>query len=104
MVSWEDFWAADGDGETAAAERVVVWRCGFAGDDVVGSVRTATHAALDVLQRWLAGSNPGTLVVLTRGAMALPGEDGQRPGRRGGVGFGAFCAGRTSGPDRADRR
>ncbi len=74
VVSWSDYCAADGDGVTAAAERVVVWRCESAGDDLVGAVHTATHAALDVLQRWLGGSHPGTLVVLTHGAMALPGE------------------------------
>ena len=74
VLTWDDYWAADADGETATADSVVVWRCGFAGDDVVSSVRTATYAALDVLQRWLAGSNPGRLVVLTSGAMALSGE------------------------------
>jgi 4-hydroxyphenylalkanoate synthase len=74
VVSWDDYWAADADGETAAAESVVVWRCGFGGDNVVSSVHTATHAALVVLQHWLAGSNPGRLVVLTSGAMGLSGE------------------------------
>jgi 4-hydroxyphenylalkanoate synthase len=84
VESWEDFWAGDGGGlgagangggERAAAERVVVWQCGSAGEDVVGSVYTATHAALQVLQRWLAGDQSGTLVVLTQGAVGLPGED-----------------------------
>jgi 4-hydroxyphenylalkanoate synthase len=75
VVSWEDFWSADGGGESAGAGRVVVWQCGSAGDDVVGSVYTATHAALHVLQRWLAGGQTGTLVVLTHGAVGLPGED-----------------------------
>ncbi|WP_422264885.1 type I polyketide synthase, partial [Mycobacterium sp.] len=74
VVSWDDYWAVDGDGETTAADSVVVWPCGFAGDDVVGSVHTATHAALDVLQRWLAGGNSGRLVVLTSGAVGLSGE------------------------------
>ncbi|BBX45465.1 type I polyketide synthase [Mycobacterium cookii] len=69
-VSWEEFCAGDSRGE-----RVVVWHYEFAGDDVVGSVHTATHAAVQVLQRWLTGDHAGTLVVLTRGAMALPGED-----------------------------
>ena len=72
VVSWEDFCAADGD-ESADAGRVVVWQCGSPGDDVVGSVYAATHAALHVLQRWLAGSQVGTLVVLTHGAVGLPG-------------------------------
>jgi polyketide synthase 1/15 len=83
VMSWEDFWAGDGggsgvaadDGEKAGAGRVVVWQCGSAGDDVAGSVHTATHAALHVLQRWVAGGQTGTLVVLTQGAVGLPGED-----------------------------
>ena len=53
----------------------MVWECGSSGDDVVGSVYAATHAALQVLQRWLAGGQAGTLVVLTHGAVGLPGED-----------------------------
>ncbi len=73
VASWEDFCATDGD-ESADAGRVVVWQCGSFGDDVVGSVYAATHAALHVLQRWLAGSQIGTLVVLTHGAVGLPGE------------------------------
>jgi polyketide synthase 1/15 len=70
VASWEDFCAADGGDD---ARRVVVWQCGSSGDDVVGSVYAATHAALHVLQRWLAGSQIGTLVVLTHGAVGLPG-------------------------------
>jgi 4-hydroxyphenylalkanoate synthase len=74
VVSWEDFWADDG-GESAGVGRVVVWQCGSAGDDVVGSAYNAIHATLQVLQRWLAGGQAGTLVVLTHGAVGLPGED-----------------------------
>ncbi|WP_156746498.1 type I polyketide synthase, partial [Mycobacterium sp. E1715] len=44
-------------------------------DDVVGDVYAATRAVLPVLQSWLARDGAGTLVVATRGAMALPGED-----------------------------
>ncbi len=43
------------------------------GPGVIGSVYAATHAALGVLQA--RGDGPGPLVVLTRGAVALPGED-----------------------------
>jgi mycoketide-CoA synthase len=43
--------------------------------DVVAEVYAATRAVLAVLQSWLAGDNAGMLVVVTRGAMALPGED-----------------------------
>ncbi|MBW0017017.1 MAG: type I polyketide synthase, partial [Mycobacterium sp.] len=41
----------------------------------LAGVYAATGAALEVLQAWLARDRAGTLVVLTRGAMALPGED-----------------------------
>jgi mycoketide-CoA synthase len=43
--------------------------------DVVAEVYSATRATLSMLQSWLAGDRAGTLVVATRGAMALPGED-----------------------------
>ncbi|POY08754.1 polyketide synthase, partial [Mycobacterium kansasii] len=36
---------------------------------------TATNSVLDVLQSWLARDGAGVLVVTTRGAVALPGED-----------------------------
>ncbi|MET0451568.1 MAG: type I polyketide synthase [Mycobacterium sp.] len=43
--------------------------------DLVARVHTATHRALDTVQSWLAEPSGPTLVVVTRGAMALPGED-----------------------------
>ncbi|WP_459954589.1 type I polyketide synthase, partial [Mycobacterium avium] len=43
--------------------------------DVVTEVYAATRAVLPVLQSWLARDGAGTLVVSTRGAMTLPGED-----------------------------
>lgn len=84
VQSWEDFCAGAADGvmtdvhgadpRTADSRRVVIWECGSAGDDVVAAVHDATHAALQVLQRWLAGHRVGTLAVLTHGAVTLPGE------------------------------
>ncbi|OBH79451.1 polyketide synthase [Mycobacterium mantenii] len=56
-------------------ENVNVWESPSAGPDAVTSVRTATHEALGVLQSWLAGAAGGVLVVLTRGAVGLAGED-----------------------------
>ncbi|WP_156764178.1 type I polyketide synthase, partial [Mycobacterium sp. E3247] len=50
-----------------------VWRPPAGGPEVVGSVYTATHEALRVLQSRGEGAPP--LVVQTRGAVALPGED-----------------------------
>ncbi|EUA44487.1 phenolphthiocerol synthesis polyketide synthase type I Pks15/1 domain protein [Mycobacterium xenopi 3993] len=43
--------------------------------DALPGVYAATHAALTVLQSWLTGERAGVLVVITRGAIALPGED-----------------------------
>jgi polyketide synthase 1/15 len=84
-LCWEDFCAGDGgrlaagaDGDGVGASGgggVVVWQCRSAGEDAVGSVYSATNAALQVLQCWLAGDRAGTLVVLTHGAVGLAGED-----------------------------
>ena len=55
-----------------------MWWCGSRAlplTGVVGSVYAATHAALEVLQSWLAGDGSGVLVVLTHGAVGLAGED-----------------------------
>ena len=41
----------------------------------VASVYTATHEVLRVLQSWLTGDGAAVSVVLTRGAVGLPGED-----------------------------
>ena len=50
-----------------------VWQPQPNAPDVVGSVYAATHEALGALQS--RGDGSGPLVVLTRGAVALPGED-----------------------------
>ena len=42
---------------------------------MVASAHAATHEALGVLQSWLSGEAAGVLVVLTRGAVGLTGED-----------------------------
>ncbi|WP_373140913.1 type I polyketide synthase [Mycobacterium marinum] len=73
VLSWDEFCAGT---VTEGACDLVVWRWG-AGvtDDVVGSVRAATHTVLEVLQSWLAQDRAGRLVVLTSGGVGLPGED-----------------------------
>ncbi|HEV7579829.1 MAG TPA: beta-ketoacyl synthase N-terminal-like domain-containing protein, partial [Mycobacterium sp.] len=58
-----------------AAEDVTVWEPSFGTGDAVGSVYAAAHEALGVMQSWLAGDGSGVLVVLTRGAVGLAGED-----------------------------
>ncbi|PIJ35587.1 polyketide synthase [Mycobacterium heckeshornense] len=57
--------------ESAVAAYVVE----SASADTLPGVYAATHAALTVLQSWLTGEHGGVLVVVTRGAIALPGED-----------------------------
>jgi polyketide synthase 12 len=62
--------------EDAEAERLtVLFESVPAAGDLVAEVYAATRATLPVLQSWLARDGAGTLVVSTRGAMALPGED-----------------------------
>jgi polyketide synthase 12 len=43
--------------------------------DAVAGVYAATHKALAVVQSWLTERDSGVLLVATRGAVALPGED-----------------------------
>jgi polyketide synthase 12 len=62
--------------DDAEAERpAVVFESAPVAGDVVAEVYAATRAVLPVLQSWLARDGAGTLVVSTRGAMTLPGED-----------------------------
>ncbi|MDH6244450.1 type I polyketide synthase [Mycobacterium sp. OTB74] len=58
-----------------ADDSVLVWEPSPGADVVLGSVYSATHEALGALQSYLAGDDSGVLVVLTRGAVGLPGED-----------------------------
>jgi polyketide synthase 12 len=57
------------------APTAVVFDSAPAVGDVVTDVYAATSAVLPVLRSWLARDGAGTLVVATRGAVALPGED-----------------------------
>ena len=68
---WQDF---DTDPDVDGAD-VVLWKLASDDGGVVGSVHGASHAALAVLQSWLAGEHSALLVVLTRGAVGLAGED-----------------------------
>ncbi|BBZ52306.1 type I polyketide synthase [Mycobacterium heidelbergense] len=58
-----------------AAVSAVLFESAPVAGDVVTDVYAAMRAVLPVLQSWLARDGAGTLVVSTRGAMALPGED-----------------------------
>ncbi len=71
-------WGApvSGEPDNAEGERsAVLFESAPVAGDVVTEVYAATRAMLPVLQSWLASDEAGTLVVSTRGAMALPGED-----------------------------
>ena len=81
VVAWNDFHTAHDhapDDAVLGDGAVVVWECGLSGtadSGVVGAVYAGAHAVLEVLQGWLADERAGSLVVLTRGAVGLPGED-----------------------------
>ena len=71
-------WVASELEESANADAgrsAVLFESAPVAGDVVAEVYAATRAVLPVLQSWLAREGAGTLVVSTRGAMALPGED-----------------------------
>ena len=101
-VVWAPVVLAD-TGIRGTGDGVVVWESESGAQGPVGSVYAAAHAVLGVLQSWLAGDASGVLVVLTRGAVALAGEDARGFGGCGGVGNRAFGAGRTPRPGCAGR-
>ncbi|OBH98098.1 type I polyketide synthase [Mycobacterium sp. E2733] len=68
-------WGATESDDTETQPSAVVFESAPVADDVVTEVYAAARAVLPVLQSWLARDGAGTLVVATRGAMALPGED-----------------------------
>ncbi|MGO9692578.1 MAG: type I polyketide synthase [Mycobacterium sp.] len=68
-------WGAPDLDNTEAELPAVLFESPPVAGDVVTEVHAATRAVLPVLQSWLARDGAGTLVVSTRGAMALPGED-----------------------------
>ncbi|WP_113965224.1 acyltransferase domain-containing protein, partial [Mycobacterium shimoidei] len=69
-VAWSP--AGPGGGTAGAYE---VFESLPAGGDALAEVYQRTHAALAALQSWLSERDSGVLVVVTRGAMALGGED-----------------------------
>ncbi|MFJ7201776.1 type I polyketide synthase [Streptomyces sp. NPDC098926] len=75
-VDWED---RDGAAGTGAA--VLVWECPPPAADVVSDAHTMTGRALEVVQEWLADDRFATsrLLVVTRGAVALPCETVTHP-------------------------
>ena len=68
-------WGATELDNVEAERSAVLFESAPVAGDVVTEVYAATRAVLPVLQSWLARDGAGTLVVSTRGAMSLPGED-----------------------------
>jgi polyketide synthase 12 len=62
-------------GTTESEAAAVVYESPPQEGDGVAEVYAATRSGLAVLQSWLGSDQAGMLVVATRGAMALPGED-----------------------------
>jgi len=71
---FETVWSPASPG-IAAVPPYEVFESSQAGEDPVGAVHQRTHAALAAVQSWLSEHDSGVLVVLTCGAIALPGED-----------------------------
>ncbi|KQY07095.1 polyketide synthase [Mycobacterium sp. Root135] len=71
-------WSAVAAPEGAAPVESVVYESSSVADDsadVATKVHATVHRALERLQSWLAEPSAATLVVVTHGAVALPGED-----------------------------
>ncbi|MCV7412985.1 polyketide synthase [Mycobacterium florentinum] len=68
-------WGAPEPEAVEGQRSAVVFESAPVADDILTGVYGATRAVLPVLQSWLAREGAGTLVVATRGAMTLPGED-----------------------------
>ena len=78
-MSWNDFEdlpPAEADSGAAPVGPVVFTFTGSGnGADTAAAVHEGTHVVLKVLQSWLAGDRAGVLIVQTRGAVGLAGED-----------------------------
>ncbi|MDI3315432.1 MAG: type I polyketide synthase [Mycobacterium sp.] len=75
VICWDEFSAHPENRDTGEAGAVVIWELPPEDAPALSSVYAATHRALEVLHSWLSGERPGTLVVLTHGAVALAGDD-----------------------------
>ncbi|ETB29733.1 polyketide synthase, partial [Mycobacterium avium subsp. hominissuis 10-4249] len=75
LLSWGATELDATDTDSDSGRFAVLFESAPVAGDVVTEVYAATRAVLPVLQSWLARDGAGTLVVSTRGAMTLPGED-----------------------------
>ncbi|EUA38845.1 phenolphthiocerol synthesis polyketide synthase type I Pks15/1 domain protein [Mycobacterium avium subsp. avium 2285 (R)] len=74
-VAWSVIEPRNSLPDNPISEGVTVWEPAAVDGAGPAAVHAATHQALGVLQSRLAGEAGGVLVVSTRGAVGLPGED-----------------------------
>ncbi|MBV8178030.1 MAG: acyltransferase domain-containing protein, partial [Mycobacterium sp.] len=72
---FEVIWSPTAPSSQSESPSHEVFESVAAGDDPLAATYRRTHEALAALQSWLAEHDSGVLVVSTRGAVALPGED-----------------------------
>ncbi|MGA8544048.1 MAG: acyltransferase domain-containing protein, partial [Mycobacterium sp.] len=72
---FELVWSPAAPASQAETPSYEVFQAASAAEDPVIDTYERTHAALAAVQSWLTERDSGVLVVATRGAMALPGED-----------------------------
>ncbi|HEY2087509.1 MAG TPA: SDR family NAD(P)-dependent oxidoreductase, partial [Mycobacterium sp.] len=72
---FEVIWSPAAPGSHAETLPYHVFESQPADDDPLASTYARTHDALAALQAWLTGNDSGMLLVSTRGAVGLPGED-----------------------------
>ncbi|MFZ0719008.1 SDR family NAD(P)-dependent oxidoreductase, partial [Mycobacterium sp.] len=72
---FEVVWSPAAPGSHAETPSYDVFESQHADDDPLASTYARTHDALAALQAWLSENESGMLLVSTRGAVGLPGED-----------------------------
>src|ERR1700729_4428377 len=72
---FEVVWSPAAPGSHAETPSYDVFESQPADDDPLASTYARTHDALAALQAWLSANDSGMLLVSTRGAVGLPGED-----------------------------
>jgi acyl carrier protein len=78
VTCWRDTPTGGPDTNTDTDTDVVIWEFNPTGPDdtdMVASVHAATDQVLEVLRSWLAHDTAATLVIVTHGAVGLPGEN-----------------------------
>ncbi|GFG64843.1 polyketide synthase [Mycobacterium kubicae] len=72
---FEVAWSPAPSPDTASGGPVKQWNVSAARDGALRSVYQAVHEALTAVQSWLRSDDAGVMAIVTRGAVALGGED-----------------------------